>query len=270
MAASLQQEIVGVQYACYSSLTFIVWEWLITLSFEVDIIWRKETPRYTKLLYCTPRYLGLISLIWNTFMMSYIHLVNPKICRWWHGFQVLTADVMLLSLEILLMVRVFALYDRKQWIAVFLGAVLGLKTTALIILSALTLGMITFGNACLVKRAPRTVVYISFLDILIQTLFWAATLYKYLRTRWESGWQTIPLLTLVTRDSAFTFALLLVLYVMSMVDAINGAAFHHMGFPICVAITSLSSCRLIMNMRTFTFIQPGPEDDDAQLTTLIM
>lgn len=88
---------------------------------------------------------------------------------------------MVLSLEILLMVRgkifhvcilpslisiwtclsqVFALYDRKKWIAVFLGTVLGLKTTALIILRALTLGTITFGNACLVKRAPHTVVYI--------------------------------------------------------------------------------------------------------------
>jgi len=177
---------------------------------------------------------------------------------------------MVLSLEILLMVRVFALYDRKQWIAVFLGTVLGLKTTALIILRALTLCTITFGNACLVKRAPHTVVYISFLDILIQTLFWAATLYKYLRTRWEFRWQTIPLLTLVTRDSTFAFAPLLVLYVIAMVDAINGAAFHHMGFPILVAITSLSSCRLIMNMRTSTFISSEPEDDDAQLTTIIM
>jgi hypothetical protein len=167
------------------------------------------------------------------------------------------------------MVRVFALYDRKQWIAVILGTVVGLKTTALIILDALTLGTITFGKACLVKRAPSTVVYISFLDLLIQTLFWAATLYKHLLTRWESGWQTIPLLSLVTRDSTFTFAPLLVLYVISIVGAINGADFHHMGFPILVAITSLSSCRLIMNLQTFTSISREPEDDDdAILTTL--
>ena len=49
----------------------------------------------------------------------------------------------------------------------------------------------------------------SILEMVVQTLFWAATLYKHLRTCRETGWQNIPLLSLVTRDNTFTFTLLL-------------------------------------------------------------
>ena len=33
------------------------------------------------------------------------YLVDQETCRWWYGFQLSTSDIMLLSLETLLMVR---------------------------------------------------------------------------------------------------------------------------------------------------------------------
>ncbi|KAF8813724.1 hypothetical protein BYT27DRAFT_7334768 [Phlegmacium glaucopus] len=277
-----------VRYVCYAALSFVTWEWLITLSFEVDFIWRKETPRYTKLLYCAPRYLGLISLICNAVGISYVHqiyFVKHARCQWLYAFQLLAMDIILLSLEVLLLVRIFALYDRRQRIAVFLSIMLGLKTIAVIILSIFAVRRTGFGDACLIQRSPSVVLYISVLEVLIQTFIWTATLYKHLLTCWETGWRDIPLLTLVTRDGTFTFVVLLVLYLLSLTEAISGAqhmikmkprpmltslAVHNIIFPIIMAVTSLSSCRLIMNMQTFTC--PELEDDEheggVQLTTL--
>ncbi|KAF8160883.1 hypothetical protein B0H34DRAFT_355969 [Crassisporium funariophilum] len=212
-----------VQYACYSSLAFLTWEWLITLSFEVRAIWRKTTPRTTRLLYCAPRYLGLLALSCNSIAITRIHaiyIVDRETCQWWYGFQLLVSDSMLLSLEVLLMVRVFALFDRRRRMAMFLSGVLGLKTVVVITLGTFTVRNTTFGDACLADYMPVSVVYY--------------------------GWHSIPILSLVTRDGSWTFVILLCMYTVSLVDAINdisrvperAAQFCHVVFPVLVAMLS--------------------------------
>ncbi|KAF8971081.1 hypothetical protein BDZ97DRAFT_1336690 [Flammula alnicola] len=213
-----------VRYSCYSCLTFLAWDWLTGIPFEVRFIWRKSTARSTKFLYAFPRYFGLLSSICNAIAVSHIHAkyyVDRMSCERWYGFQKLTISVMLLALEILLMVRVFALFDRKRHMAIFLFASLAAKTLIVFVLGAHTIRNMDFEVACLTESVPWTAVCVSALDVLVQTVIWSMTLYKHLITHLKHGWQNIPLLSLVTRDGSVAFVLLVVIFVVLLKDAMT-------------------------------------------------
>jgi len=45
----------------------------------------------------------------------------------------------------------------------------------------------------------------SAIQMVSQVLIWALTLYKYMDLQRSSGWQTIPVLSLVARDGSWVF-----------------------------------------------------------------
>ncbi|KDR75285.1 hypothetical protein GALMADRAFT_543563 [Galerina marginata CBS 339.88] len=270
-----------VRYTCYSCITVLTWEWLTTLSFEVRTIWRKSTPYATKLLYFYPRYLGLVSSICNSIAISRIHeiyIVDRDTCQWWYGFQLLVSDTMVLALEMLLMFRIFALFERKPKMAMFLCGLLVSKTVVIILLGVYSIRRITFGDACLAKGVPVTVMYSSALEMLVQTVIWCLTLYKHFRTHLEHQRQTIPLLSIVTRDGSWSFLLVSVIYVALIKDAFTGtgrlsdktARLCDITFPILTSTISFTSCRIIMNMQKFAQSQDSNETDSRgiYLTTV--
>ncbi|KAF8906479.1 hypothetical protein CPB84DRAFT_1769897 [Gymnopilus junonius] len=88
----------------------------------------------------------------------------------------------------------------------------------------------------------------------------------------------IPLLSLITRDGLWVFILFTALLAAMLSDAMNrefgmqAAQLCYVIFPIYVAFVSLSSCRIIMNIRTFALELPTRSLDSGtehiELTTL--
>lgn len=124
--------------------------------------------------------------------------------------------------------KVFALFHCERRVCGMLLAVLVLKTLSISVLGAVTIRKFKVGDACLTSHIPFSAMLIrcctptenptescsifstaSAIELGFQTTLWCLTLYKHIRTHLEHGWQDIPLLSLITRDGSWAFALLL-------------------------------------------------------------
>ncbi|KAF9528491.1 hypothetical protein CPB83DRAFT_854240 [Crepidotus variabilis] len=250
-----------VKYVIYSCITFLAWEWCITFGFELQSIWRKTTPKYTKIVFAFPRYIAIISLTCNAMTLHRIHAiynVDPEDCRLWQGLQALSAESMMVCLEVLLLTRLYALFERNCTFGCRMFAVLCLKIVAIVALDTFTIRNKSYGDACLAHSSPKTIIYSAVLGILMQTLIWSLTLYKHIRMYLDHGRKDIPLLSLVTRDGSWAFALVTVVCVGSLADAIIGIGHTTSNRPVRdlvytlnITIISFVSSRLILNVQEF-------------------
>ncbi|KAF9482204.1 hypothetical protein BDN70DRAFT_449580 [Pholiota conissans] len=234
-------------------------------------IWSRSTSFWLRVIYACPRYLGLAISIGNAVATSYIHIkykVGLDTCQVLYSFHMISGATLLFLLEILLIFRLFALFGCKRSVGYLLLTLLGLKTVTIAILTGFSIRNIEVGDACLIEHISPTAVYISATELAFQTTIWSLTLYKYIRTHLEHGWQDIPLLSLVTWDGSWAFALLLVIYVVLLKDAISAfipipertMRLRDICFPILVATLSFVTCRLVKNMCTFS---PDPGDPES-------
>ncbi|KAF8160884.1 hypothetical protein B0H34DRAFT_356123 [Crassisporium funariophilum] len=268
----------------YAALMLSVWDWITTLSFESLVIWRKSADYRIRWLYCTSRYLGLLAQLANSFVVGFIQFSRfstEQHCRVWFGLQLLISGALLLSLEIILVLRIHALYSRNSRLTWALVIGLVIETVVATACGGSAIRELTFSNdgGCLPMHAPTTVVYMSATQLVTQLVIWSLTLYKHLSTHLELGWTKIPILSLVTRDGFWVFALLATLLAAMIADASRRQFGNHatllcyFAFPVYVAIVSLSSCRITMNIQTFSSeppIQPSFETPthSIELTTV--
>ncbi|KAF8971082.1 hypothetical protein BDZ97DRAFT_1336511 [Flammula alnicola] len=248
-----------VRGCAYAALFLTLWEWATTLNFETLIIWRKGTDYRIRWLYCTSRYIGVLAQMINAFVVAFIQFnrfESHRHCQIWYGFQLITCSV--------------------TW-PLLAGVVI--ETVIFTACGCSAIQDLTFAidGGCLPMHAPPTVMYLTVIQILTQLVIWVLTVYKSYMLYSFSGWKKIPILSLVTRDGFWVFAVFTALLSAILVDASNRqpgdrtAQLCYIIFPIYVAVVSLSSCRITMNLRTFTSDLPTRSSFDTEhveLTTL--
>ncbi|KAF8893906.1 hypothetical protein BD779DRAFT_1504068 [Infundibulicybe gibba] len=255
-----------------SLLCFVALEWLVSLPAELSLIWRLYPTTLIKRLYIFSRYYGLASLIGNTAMTWHIHsLVTPPapICRSWHVFQFLTLQGLLLSLELVLVLRVFALYNRERGMGIFLFSALAIDMMGMSTCGFLTIARIDFGGACLPKWTPPQVMYYSVLELCFQSLLFTLTIYKQ-TARPQLRWQHSAIGAIVTRDSLAVFFLLGVLFVAVILNTVSQNLLCYIGFTLSTALFSSIGCRLTINMLSVSDSELVNDEDAStiQFTTV--
>ncbi|TFK44466.1 hypothetical protein BDQ12DRAFT_673035 [Crucibulum laeve] len=195
-----------VRAGSYAALACLVWEWFLTLKYEVSIWQKSKGILYVKCLYSVSRYLGIAAQIINSVVVTHTHTSHDlprSFCQAWQGVQLALGFCLLLPLEIILVTRLYALYDKSIRMSYFLVAVLFIEYIMVITCGIVSVRRAEFYNSCIPSKVPLTVMLIGAVEMGTQCILWGLTLYRHVTLRQGYGWQKVPLLSMVTRDGSW-------------------------------------------------------------------
>ncbi|KAF8869608.1 hypothetical protein BD779DRAFT_1584860 [Infundibulicybe gibba] len=210
-------EVIIRSYSSLVTLVFLAWDLIVTFGDEYEYVWNVN--------YVIDQ--GLISRV----------PVAHAICKAWYTFQSLSTTSLLSSVNALLMLRVYALYDRSRRVAAFL--------------------VIVF-FACLMTETPSAVLGPSIEIFVVQGTLWGMTWWKSNR----EPWTRTPLLHLVMRDGAFLFVGTFAILVIIVPYTLFVKSVGHFVFPYALA------CKLTINLLRLDTLGASTQDD-LELTSII-
>ncbi|KAF8893962.1 hypothetical protein BD779DRAFT_1783549, partial [Infundibulicybe gibba] len=248
-------------------LVFSTLEFLTTLTDEARYIWRRPVTLPRCLFICS-RYVGLACHIANVIIANHIlgniAVVPAHICLSWLKYQIVIIYFLLAIVDLILVIRVHALYQPNRFVGPLLLLVIITRIGLVSAGTTAALPLLDFTSRCLMTNSPRNMVtYFACGEIGIQLLIFGLTFSKYRTTR--AGWGRTPLVSALNRDGALV---LMALSVVLITAAVNSRSrdtdeLQHMVFPIFVSILSSTGYRLIINTQRLAITSWRPSVDAA-------
>ncbi|KAF8160651.1 hypothetical protein B0H34DRAFT_795539 [Crassisporium funariophilum] len=256
-----------------ASLAFLVYEILITLDDEVNAIWSKPRGSWIKWQFLFTRYFALAAQLTNRAIESSItsHMTMVTIAlRNWYMCQVIVGSILMSAVEIVLMARVYALYNKNIWVGLgFIALIIG-ELTTVVIGVVMNIPGDDFGLESLLLTSPISYTYFGIGAIISQITILGLTLMKY-RTAVRGGWEKVPIMMLMVRDGTVAFFILLIATTMTVVATSTQNEYAPIGNSWFLSIVACAGCRLIINMQNLpnrTETSTTSSATAIQLTTL--
>ncbi|TDL18504.1 hypothetical protein BD410DRAFT_793209 [Rickenella mellea] len=237
----------------------LIYEIFITFDQEVEYIWKS---RWTlpKVLYLWTRYFALfvqvIAIAESTSMK-----VTTTVCAGWAYFEGITGQMLVMGVELLLMLRVWALYKRDRRVLYFLVALYIAEVTA----NTVILGMSLPGiksvpplrglfppdfplSGCFPIKVPK-----FFFSYWIPTLIFESVLFILMTlnfVRLARGNKPMPLLTLFFRDGTVYYAVIFAaLLIQVLLYELVNSALAQVAIGWQLTMFSIMGARLVLNLR---------------------
>ncbi|KAI0337909.1 hypothetical protein BDW22DRAFT_838763 [Trametopsis cervina] len=207
---------------------------------QVEHIW--QTPfQPLKLLYLFTRYYSvLVLIILNSHVLT---------CHGWIVVEAVSAVLLEAAVEILLMLRIYAMYTASK---LTLKALVPAFAAQIIIMSislAVSLPRVMTTEHCVEAAFPTTIIAYSMSSILFEALLFAMVMYKYL-TASKGGWLRTSILQVLVRDNLWTFLLIFLAdFANAIFFTVAPASLSGLGFPFLLAIFGAVGPRLVLNVR---------------------
>ncbi|KAH7904194.1 hypothetical protein BJ138DRAFT_953218 [Hygrophoropsis aurantiaca] len=243
--SNIDRPLTGVSI---SAISFLFWEYCVTFHDEVEYIWSKPWKAPIKWLFLLTGYVGLGAVIGNRF--TGIGGNNPTIsCRGFLTFQVTTTEFLVCCVELILMIRVHALYNRDNRMAVLLALLFVAGVVVAVIGLSSTVPNSYYNEICAVVRVETPLAYFSLSTLMAEGILLILTVIKCIRTFRETR-HSIPVITLMLRDGTMCFlAIMTTLIPTSLLLVVKHGAFVSFMAPWFIAVLSCAGCRLIINMQ---------------------
>jgi len=116
-AAVVERELLPNQYFSLAAFTILYYDYFLTLPMEVERFWPQKTFSWAVLLFYLNRYmslLGHIPVIFEFFWQPPPDAIN--VCHGLQTFHQYYAILIQLLVGSMLIMRVYALYDRNRWV----------------------------------------------------------------------------------------------------------------------------------------------------------
>jgi len=267
-------QIVINAYIEVSGFAVILYDHITTLDQEVNLIWHARWST-GKLLLVISRYQNLFLL---SFQTAVIFLPSPtqSLCVTWIRWQWCIGIYVSLFSEIILSLRIYAMYGATKKIALLLVSGLSLSAgSTLVILSKLLHGEEIRHTALPAPDAAPPLLCVSTNLPSFWWTFWLPTFtfeillfglslykcYRTLRSKPSAGWSGRATMDILVRDSIFYFLVVFSIYLANfLLWTVGGVKFIEVMVVYTVTIPSIMSQRLLLNVRS---IRP-PTVDTAQ------
>ncbi|ETW81185.1 hypothetical protein HETIRDRAFT_459587 [Heterobasidion irregulare TC 32-1] len=257
-----------VDRSAIASLAFLVWDIIITLGDEVDTIWPKRNTNWTKWLFLFVRYFAVATQIAELFVGTEIAAALPytmRSCVAWYIFQEVATQLLITSVEVILMVRVHAMYERNRTITLVLLVLFVAEIVAMLATLVLVIPDVQFDDICVVTHTPTTLIFFALAFILFETLLFGLTLFKFVQAV-RTGWGHTPVMALLARDGTWAFALIFaVLCINAGFYLGKNSSIGAVAYTWILSIESFAGYRLILNMQRLD----GPSEADTRQSTEI-
>jgi len=240
----------AVNRSSVAALAFLVWDILITTDEEVKLIWPRSWS-YTKAVYFFIRYVPVMVeisiLLIGTELTPPLHFTSHD-CYIWQIYQGVAISLILLAVDTILILRVYALYQGNMVTRCVVTFFFLIEIAGMVAGLAMALPKISYDNICLVISAPRTLIIYAGVAILFQTILFLLTMYKFILAI-RDGWGDVPLIVLLSRDGTWAFCLLLFGYAGHLVlYALHDPDYAGVLFGWVLTIFSFCGYRVLLNL----------------------
>ncbi|KAJ7762579.1 hypothetical protein B0H16DRAFT_1529267 [Mycena metata] len=240
--------------ACTTSI--LIWDWLSCLPQEWKYIWKSNrgwSP--VKILYCLVRYYTLAVLIVTDvwFFAKWSEASCAKYVRILPGIAV-PID---LSVELVLAVRIYALYGCNKRVGAFLGVLIAGFLGVMIAVPILAFDytrLPSWPGPCVVTgkpsiAGPKFIIAFYASPMTFDIIMTAMTVYKVMdHTR--HGWSS-SLMNRMLRDGLFYFFAITSLNLLNVIFFIQpNELIQAINAPMSIQISSVLCCRLILDLRS--------------------
>jgi len=189
--------------------------------------------------------------------------VQPNVCRGSFGYTVVVIDCMYAPLQIFLMMRVYALFNRSEQIKFFLSLLWILESSFLVYSSTHGALELQFDPTCLVRQTPFITVVLSIVTTSVQTIIWSMIMWK----RRMLGCRDNPLMRLLTRDSSIIFFVFGAVCAIFFTEMSHLQRAMHSVMSVYASTLSIMGCRAILNIQR---LKIEDESHSVELTTVCM
>ncbi|TFK33361.1 hypothetical protein BDQ12DRAFT_715858 [Crucibulum laeve] len=239
--------------SCLASLAVLLYEHSITFAQEYQFVW-KSRPTLVKWVYLFSRYFVIVVQIINNILLALPLSKLPirhELCKPWFLFLMISTCISFAALEVVLMLRVYALYRRSPRVKNLFIAIFVINRVVVADYTRRA-SSFPFGGACEITGMPHDMmIFLSILLILTQSIIWLLTVIKRNITYGRA-----PVVGLMIRDGAWIFVLVCGVFIVTFPYALTErASKSHVIFLWPMSLFSIGTCRIILNMQSLNY--PG-------------
>ncbi|KAF9043363.1 hypothetical protein BJ165DRAFT_1484486 [Panaeolus papilionaceus] len=233
-------------YAALGSLIILVWEYIATLPLEYRFIWRVPNITLTFIIYVFSRYFFLFAQLINfgvvLFPLSRFP-VQDNLCQIWAGCILGGASASLVSLNILIISRVYDLYSREWKMGVFVLGLLCSQFMSNIWFSHNYLQENTFDHGCNVIGFDKRIIILICNTMITQTILWGLVTKKRNKDYFLSRTRA-----LMVYENTYIYGLLFGLtLILTPIAAFDGLVRPALILLWPQTFISIVTCRMILN-----------------------
>ncbi|KAH7885830.1 hypothetical protein F5I97DRAFT_2023188 [Phlebopus sp. FC_14] len=273
-----------IRNQCVASFTCMLWDSLQMLGDEVEYIWVMPWKLKAKWIYLYLRYVNLVGHLAYLLIVSRLTsgYAPEQTCRAWLALASTTTLLSHMSVELILALRVYALFGQKTRIAVLLCILMGSEVIGTI--SSFTVNNISdslqLGTVCVLVSLPKqTLLYRCELQIAAMSglryelysrapaLFSHTTIVGLILFRSRIyGWGRTPIVSLIIREGIVVYISMIALKALFALVLIGSLLGNERVFAVtfwAMSILSACGCRLVISLQKLG----GHDDDETQPLT---
>ncbi|KAI0640948.1 hypothetical protein C8Q79DRAFT_424502 [Trametes meyenii] len=241
----------SVSYSEVACVTVLTWDVLIMFSEEVDLIWRRAwTP--AKCMYLIARYMPwlvqLALLAINVNGSTGLEFTFDQ-CAAWQVVQGILLQVVVTTVDVILITRVYALYSRSRILLGVLGTLFVAELAFLCYVLAVVTPRLTYDDECYVTSSPAIFQYYWIVSLVFETILFMLTMFKFIEAV-RHGWGKGPVMQQFVTDGTWAYALI---FLAMLVNMMLYKYVHSTLTGICytwlLVVLSFAGSRLVLNPR---------------------
>ncbi|RPD65625.1 hypothetical protein L226DRAFT_237225 [Lentinus tigrinus ALCF2SS1-7] len=245
-------------HAGVASLSFVLYDILLNLGDEIELIWTGPAC-WARLLYLVVRYVPLCVLC--SLIMLIVHGITwtPERCLIMVVYQNVAIQSLTLAVELILLSRVYAMYNRNRILLLSLAAFLVAEVGSMIGILSITTPKFRMSEGCVVAHTPRLFSFYWILPLAFETTLLVLTFYKFFTS--ISGRSVFggkhSIMFVLMRDGTWAYAIIFMSMLLNIVFyAVETNPLAGVGFTWEVATLSFAGSHVLLNTRRVA-LQPN-------------
>ncbi|KAA1473417.1 hypothetical protein DENSPDRAFT_839882 [Dentipellis sp. KUC8613] len=249
-----------------AALGLLAWDHWTCFDREVEVIWKQGgKKRFGFWLYLFNRFFPLVWLVFDMIPLAPAGIVSPSVCIIYLMCDDIVTLLTTLSVQVILQIRVYALYNRSRRILIFLAVCCALEICTMIILIGVTmkhisrLPVVSTSTGCYYEGifsiyALFWIPALVFEPVLCMLVVWKAwgedAMVKFgLVARDKIGSTTPKLVKSIARDSLMYFLVIFAELTVNTVIWAHENRYVNIIMPWSCALPSILGSHLFLSMR---------------------
>ncbi|CAL1711026.1 unnamed protein product [Somion occarium] len=245
---------VAVQAMTLAGFTILLYDHILTLSQEVDTIWRSPSLGLVSIIFLLNRYIVPLMLIVDIYEFFGVADDSEMFCKVWTCLQSFLTVASFMSIHVIVALRIYALYNGRRWIGRLLwtsGTIYLLSSASIITIAQVQLipDLKPIHHAC-VGAIPSYLWAAWLPSVIFESLFFGLTLYAMFDSDRRHSLNTLSLI--LYRDGMLYFIVVAFCSLFSLlVWAIADPTLLGLARYFALAVVNLAGSRMVLNLKSY-------------------
>ncbi|EKM60668.1 uncharacterized protein PHACADRAFT_203825 [Phanerochaete carnosa HHB-10118-sp] len=245
--ATIAQGKLYTSYGAVSAVMWMLYDTAIHFDVEVDCIWRRPQT-WVKYAYAFVRYIPILNggaVLTLTADRTY----PSSGCRGWIIDQLVVIECVTVVVEMILIIRVYAMYNRSKIIASIIVLGFAAEVALMVTTLALVIPKQTFTPDCLVASSPGIYMAYWLSSLFFETFLFVLTLYKFFQGI-KLEYRQHSILFLFVRDGTWAYAIIFsAMLLNTLMYQLVTTPLAGMGYFWALSVMSFAGSHVLLNIR---------------------